>query len=82
MSNLDTTLREKFSIWHYNNNYTADSTDIEDWWIGQFHQLLNEKREAIEGKRKKIRKDMPRVTQKYWEIHNDTLDDVLSILKD
>lgn len=84
MSNLDTTLREKFYKW-YSDQWVAnegvypDRTEIADFFIGHFHQLLNEKREAIEAlKTTDLVTDDPASTYAV----NSTLDDVLSILKD
>lgn len=64
-------------------------TKLLDVILAEFHQLMNEKREAIEGKRK------PRITdemisnipfgaqvQEQYVGYNQALDDVLSILKD
>lgn len=91
MSNLDTTLREKWNSYYDEQtglppNEESDATF--DFFIDHFHQLMNEKREAIEGKRKEEpSKSTPATKHKSPKRsrtthYNSALDDVLSILND
>lgn len=78
MSNLDTTLREKWRNTDLARDYAAPFEDaVADWWLEQFHQLLNEKREAIEELR---RTDDTQMSHDH--VYDEALDDVLSILND
>lgn len=50
--------------------------------LAEFHQLMNEKREAIEGMKEVAHQSDGEFRRNRIAIKNDTLDDVLSILKD
>lgn len=78
MSNLDTTLREKFYKWYSeqwvaNEGVYPDRTDIADFFLSEFHQVMNEKVAVIEAMKEHEDGTPVRMVD---------IDDVLSILKD
>lgn len=83
MSNLDTTLREKFKSSQFAGGKYADlpedeADEICAFFLSEFHQLMIEKREAIEAL--KPPKEFAMKQSDYEKL--GTLDDVLSILRD